>query len=89
MPTYLARVIWGMGYYRDFRYGRGVKEQRDPLEDRMVTPERSVFGTRLPRPPGVGRHLIVVVVLLLAALAVAIFFAEQDTVSPETVEQKS
>lgn len=47
--------------------------------DRFVTPERSLFGTRLPRPTGVGRHLIVVVVLSLAALAVAIGFAESRT----------
>ena len=48
-------------------------------DDRMVTPERSVFGTRLPRPTGVGRHLIVVIALALIALAVAIAWAERDT----------
>jgi hypothetical protein len=48
-------------------------------DDRMVTPERSVFGTRLPRPTGVGRHLIVVIAFALIALAVAIAFAERDT----------
>lgn len=51
----------------------------DPLQDRMVTPERSVFGTRLPRPTGVGKHLIVVFILSLVALAIAIGFAERDT----------
>lgn len=51
----------------------------DPFQDRMVTPERSVFGTRLPRPTGVGKHLIVVFILSLVALAIAIGFAERDT----------
>lgn len=45
----------------------------------MVTPERSVFGTRIPRPTGVGRHLLVVVGLSLFALIIAIMFAERGT----------
>ena len=49
-----------------------------PLQDRMVTPERSVFGTRLPRPTGVGKHLIIVVLFTVVALGVAIGFAERD-----------
>lgn len=44
--------------------------------DQLVTPERSVFGTRVPRPTGVGRHLVVVVIFALAALGIAIGFAE-------------
>lgn len=44
--------------------------------DQLVTPERSVFGTRVPRPTGVGRHLVVVVILSLFALGIAIGFAE-------------
>ena len=54
-----------------------------PLQDRMVTPERSVFGTRIPRPTGVGRHLIVVVGLSLVALVIAIVFAERGTDGPQ------
>lgn len=54
----------------------------DPLQDRLVTPERSVFGTRLPRPVGVGRHLLVVIVLSLVALALTIAFAERDAQEP-------
>ena len=51
---------------------------QDPmLHDQLVTAERSVFGTRLPRPTGVGRHLFVVIVLSLVALGIAIFFAER------------
>lgn len=46
--------------------------------DRMVTPERSVFGTRLPRPVGVGRHLLVVFVVVIGALFVAVFFSERS-----------
>ena len=49
------------------------------LSDRLVTPERSVFGTRIPRPVGVGRHLFVVILFSLVALGVAILFAERDT----------
>jgi len=45
----------------------------------MVTPERSVFGTRIPRPTGVGRHLLVVVGLSIIALVIAIMFAERGT----------
>jgi hypothetical protein len=44
----------------------------------MVTPERSVFGTRLPRPTGVGRHLLVVILLSIVALVIAVVFAERD-----------
>lgn len=52
-------------------------EPAGPLgDDGMVTPERSVFGTRVPRPTHVGRHLVIVLVVFVAALAVAIFFAE-------------
>lgn len=50
----------------------------DALQDRLVTPERSVFGTRVPRPVGVGRHLLVVIVLSLVALGLTIAFAERD-----------
>lgn len=49
------------------------------LSDRLVTPERSVFGTRLPRPTGVGRHLLVVILLSMIALGIAILFAERST----------
>ena len=54
----------------------------EALSDRLVTPERSVFGTRLPRPVGVGRHLLVVFVLSLVALGVAILFAEREGSDP-------
>lgn len=43
----------------------------------MVTAERSMFGTRLPRPTGVGRHLVVVAVVSAIALGIAIAFAER------------
>jgi hypothetical protein len=45
----------------------------------MVTAERSMFGTRLPRPTGVGRHLVVVIIVSVVALALAIVFAERST----------
>ena len=77
-------------------YGQGMNNaaprERDPglTDDRMVTPERSVFGTRLPRPTGVGRHLMVVIAFSLVALAVAIAFAERDTSSAsDTPAQKA
>ena len=44
--------------------------------DQLVTAERSMFGTRLPRPTGVGRHLVVVLVIFVVALGLAIAFAE-------------
>jgi hypothetical protein len=47
--------------------------------DRLVTAERSMFGTRLPRPTGVGRHLVVVLVIFVVALGLAIAFAESRT----------
>lgn len=46
--------------------------------DQMVTAERSMFGTRLPRPTGVGRHLIVVALVFGLALGIAIYFAERQ-----------
>lgn len=53
------------------------------LHDQMVPAERSMFGTRLPRPTGVGRHLVVVLVVSAIALAIAIYFAESaGPVSP-------
>jgi hypothetical protein len=50
--------------------------QPDPMHDQMVQAERSLFGTRLPRPTGVGRHLVVVIVVSAIALGIAIYFAE-------------
>ena len=63
-----------------------MDEQREnnvPRQDRMVTPERSVFGTQLPRPVGVGKHLIVVVILSVLALAIAIIFAQSQEVQSD------
>ena len=56
-----------------------MPDPQDP--DQMVTAERSMFGTRLPRPTGVGRHLVVVAVV--SALALAIAFAERASPPPE------
>jgi hypothetical protein len=78
-------------------YSSFVADREDPrpdpshaaLSDRMVTPERSVFGTRLPRPTGVGRHLIIVILLSLAALAIAIVFAERDTAEEGDTKPKT
>ena len=50
--------------------------------DQMVTAEKSMFGTRLPRPTGVGRHLIIVIVVCAIALGIAIAFAERSTDEP-------
>jgi hypothetical protein len=52
----------------------------------MVTAERSMFGTRLPRPTGVGRHLIVVMVVSAIALGIAIWFAERASAPSAPVE---
>ena len=46
------------------------------MHEQMVAAERSMFGTRLPRPTGVGRHLFVVLVVSALALGLAIYFAE-------------
>ena len=53
----------------------------DPMHDQMVQAERSLFGTRLPRPTGVGRHLVVVIVVSAIALGIAIYFAESGAPS--------
>lgn len=37
-----------------------------------------MFGTRLPRPTGVGRHLVIVIVVSVVALGLAIAFAERS-----------
>jgi hypothetical protein len=56
--------------------------QPDPMHDQMVQAERSLFGTRLPRPTGVGRHLVVVIVVSAIALGIAIYFAESGAPPP-------
>jgi hypothetical protein len=56
----------------------------DPLHEQMVAAERSLFGTRLPRPTGVGRHLFVVLVVSAVALGLAIYFAESGGGPPAT-----
>jgi hypothetical protein len=56
----------------------------DPLHDRMVQAERSLFGTRLPRPTGVGRHLVLVIVVSAVALAIAVYFAESGPPATST-----
>lgn len=42
-----------------------------------------MFGTRLPRPTGVGRHLVVVALVSAVALGIAIYFAESGAPPPE------
>jgi hypothetical protein len=58
---------------------------QDPMHDQLVPAERSMFGTRLPRPTGVGRHLVVVLVVSAIALAIAIYFAESGAPPPPPV----
>lgn len=41
-----------------------------------------MFGTRLPRPTGVGRHLVVVILVSAIALGIAIWFAERSAPAP-------
>lgn len=56
--------------------------QPDHMQDHLVQAERSMFGTRLPRPTGVGRHLVVVIVVSAVALGIAVYFAESGTSEP-------
>ena len=56
--------------------------QPNPMHDQMVQAERSMFGTRLPRPTGVGRHLVLVIVVSAVALGIAIYFAESGAAPP-------
>ncbi|HEY1101197.1 MAG TPA: hypothetical protein VGF99_19815 [Myxococcota bacterium] len=58
----------------------------DHLHDHLVQAERSMFGTRLPRPTGVGRHLVVVIVVSAVALGIAIYFAESGGPAPAATE---
>ena len=49
----------------------------DESENHPIEPDdQSLFGTRRPRPMGVGRHLLVVLLCFLAALGLAVFYAE-------------
>lgn len=41
-----------------------------------------MFGTRLPRPTGVGRHLVLVALVSAIALGIAIYFAESGAPPP-------
>jgi hypothetical protein len=54
------------------------------MHEQMVAAERSMFGTRLPRPTGVGRHLFVVLVVSALALGLAIYFAESGGAASST-----
>jgi hypothetical protein len=63
--------------------GKTKKGEPNALYDGLVTAERSVFGTRLPRPTGVGRHLVVVGFLSLLALGIAVYLAERGARAPE------
>jgi hypothetical protein len=54
---------------------RGVILDRD--DEKWVTPEKSVFRTRIPRPTNAGAHLAMALVMFLLALGVAIYFAER------------
>jgi hypothetical protein len=63
-------------------YRRRVPAQQPQDPDQLVTAERSMFGTRLPRPTGVGRHLIVVILVSAIALGVVIWFAERAAPAP-------
>jgi hypothetical protein len=65
----------------------GLDRNAASVPDRLVTPERSVFGTRLPRPTGVGRHLIVVLVVSLVALGTVVLFAEREVGEQGTAPQ--
>ncbi len=67
-----------------------TRPQNDPRQVQtqdleLVTAERSMFGTRLPRPTGVGSHLIVVAVVFAVALGIAIYFAERAPVAAVAV----
>ena len=52
----------------------------DPkAEDELwVTPEESMFGTRLPRPSHVAVHIAFAFFMFLAALLIAIFMQHLD-----------
>ena len=41
-----------------------------------ITPEKSLFRTRMPRPHHVILHLVLAFVMFLLALAIAIFYSE-------------
>lgn len=45
-------------------------------EDGFVTPELSIFRTRLPRPTSTMTYLVLAAATFLLALIVAIFYAE-------------
>lgn len=46
-------------------------------DDAFVTPDLSVFRTKVPRPTSTMRHLVLAAVTFLIALAAAIFYAER------------
>ena|GEM_PF-5555677 len=45
-------------------------------DDAFVTPDLSVFRTKLPRPTSTMRHLVIAAITFLFALIAAIFYAE-------------
>ena len=58
-------------------YSRPMAFQDDQSNEQMVTVEQSMFGTRLPRPTGVRRHVVVVVAISVVALVLAVLLALQ------------
>lgn len=46
-------------------------------DDAFVTPDFSVFRTRLPRPTSTMRHLLLAAITFMLALVAAIFYAER------------
>ena len=51
--------------------------------------DQSLFGTRRPRPMGVGRHLMVVLLCFLAALGLAVYYAEVPIEGPDAPADKA
>lgn len=45
-------------------------------DDAFVTPDLSVFRTKLPRPTSTMRHLVLAAITFSLALIAAIFYAE-------------
>ncbi len=59
-----------------------------PNRPKMVQVERSMFGTRAPRPEGAGKHIVVIVAVILIGLVVALLIPTPGTDKTKATQER-
>lgn len=60
----------------DIANNKKLDSEMNNSSDNMVFAEKSLFGTRLPRPTNIGLHIAIALITLILSLIIAIFYAE-------------